>query len=64
MDIVQQLQMMTFDEYVAVDSWARVVDLFVDLLPLKELGFKSTLGKERRPPFDPSDMLKLYLYGV
>jgi len=40
-----------------------VVDLFVDILPLKELGFKDTPSSEGRPPYAPSDMLKLYLYG-
>jgi len=68
MDFIQgfdrnQLQMMSFDQFVAHDSWARIVDLFVDVLPLGNLGFKDTLADEGRPPFDPSDMLKLYLYG-
>jgi len=68
MDFIQgfnrnQLQMMSFDEFVAHDSWARVVDLFVDILPLSDLGFQETPADEGRPPFSPSDMLKLYLYG-
>ncbi len=68
MDFIQgfnrcQLQMLSFDTMVKQDSWARIVDLFVDILPLKELGFKSTHASEGRPPFDPSDLLKLYLYG-
>ena len=58
-----QLQMMSFEEFVTQDSWARVVDLFVDILPLAELGFKETIAEEGRPPFHPSDLLKLYLYG-
>jgi len=58
-----QLQMIAFDEFVKPDSWARVVDLFVDILPLHELGFKETPASEGRPPYHPSDLLKLYLYG-
>lgn len=58
-----QLQMMDFNSMVAADSWARIVDLFVEMLPLKELGFKQVLADEGRPPFHPSDLLKLYLYG-
>ena len=58
-----QLQMIAFDEFVKADSWARIVDLFVDILPLKELGFKETPASEGRPPYHPSDLLKLYLYG-
>ena len=68
MDYIQgfdrnQLQMLSFEEFVACDSWARVVDLFVDSLPISELGFKQDLSKEGRPPYHPSDMLKLFLYG-
>ena len=68
MDYVQgfdrnQLQIMSFDQYVTADSWARIVDLFVDILPMDELGFRATPGIEGRPPYDPADMLKLYLYG-
>ena len=58
-----QLQMMSFDQYVSQDSWARIVDLFVDILPMEELGFRATPGSEGRPPYNPCDMLKLYLYG-
>ncbi len=56
MDFVQgidrhQLQMMTFDQYVKNDSWARIVDLFVDILPIEELGFRETPTTEGRPPY-------------
>jgi len=68
MDFIQgfnrnQLQMISFEEFVKQDSWARIVDLFVTILPLKELGFKDTHEKEGRPPYASSDLLKLYLYG-
>lgn len=68
MDFIQgfnrnQLQMISFDEFVKPDSWARIVDLFVDILPLNNLGFKDTFEQEGRPPYSPSDLLKLYLYG-
>ena len=49
--------MFAFDQVVKQDSWARIVDLFVDILPLKDLGFKNTPSKERRPPYSLSDML-------
>ncbi|MBL1279271.1 MAG: IS1182 family transposase [Fluviicola sp.] len=68
MDFIQgfnrdQLQILSFDTMVKQDSWARIVDLFVEILPLKDLGFKDVPASEGRPPFHPSDMLKLYLYG-
>ena len=55
--------MMNLEDSVSSYSWARVVDFFVDLLPLKELGFTDELNKEGRPPFHSSDLLKLYMYG-
>lgn len=58
------MQFLALEEMVAEDSWARVIDIFVDILPLCELGFKhARLQKEGRPPYDPSQLLKLYLYG-
>lgn len=59
-----QIQFLALEEMVAQDSWARVIEAFVDLLPLNDLGFKhAALKKEGRPPYDPSQLLKLYLYG-
>ena len=58
-----QLLMMDFESAVSQNSWARVVDLFVEMLPLKELGFKDALKQEGRPPYCSSDLLKLYIYG-
>ncbi len=34
-----QIQMIALEQLVAPDSWARVIDLFVDILPIDELGF-------------------------
>ena len=58
-----QLQMISFDSMVAQNSWARIVDLFVDILPLELLGFKMIPYADGRPPFSPADLIKLYLYG-
>jgi len=58
-----QLLMMDFESAVSQDSWARVVDLFVEMLPLEELGFEDVLRQEGRPPYRSSDLLKLYIYG-
>lgn len=68
MDYIQgfnrnQIQMMSYDEFVKQDSWARVVDLFVDCLPMDSLGFKHQTASEGRPPYSSSDLLKLFLYG-
>ncbi len=37
--------------------------MFVDILPMQELGFRDVLNSEGRPPYHSTDMLKLYLYG-
>lgn len=59
-----QIQMIALEQLVAPDSWARVIDLFVDILPIDELGFKHVkLQSEGRPPYNPVTLLKLYLYG-
>lgn len=55
--------MMDFESCLSPDSWARIVDMFVDILPMQELGFKDVLNTEGRPPYRSSDLLKLYLYG-
>lgn len=59
-----QFQIIALEQLVPENSWARVIDLFVDLLPLVDLGFEhSTLQREGRPPYNPAMLLKLYLYG-
>ena len=46
------------------DSYARLVDLFVYALPLEELGFSYAKHElTGRPPYHPSVLLKLYMYG-
>jgi len=59
-----QFSMLALEEMVHEHSYARLVDLFVDALPLDKLGFihvdHQTQG---RPPYHPSVLLKLYMYG-
>src|SRR5919197_25984 len=52
------------DEVIGLDSVVRVIDAFVDSLDLAGLGFlKVEAAATGRPPYDPGDLLKLYLYG-
>jgi transposase len=54
----------TIDKYVDDENPVRFIDAFVDRLDLKKLGFKHAEPcDEGRPPYDPSDLLKLYVYG-
>jgi transposase len=52
------------DELIPADHLVRVVAAYVDGLALDALGFSKAVAKSTgRPPYDPADMLKLYLYG-
>ena len=52
------------DEVIAADNAVRVIDAYVDSLDLAELGFsKVKAAATGRPPYDPRDLSKLYLYG-
>lgn len=54
----------TLDEVIALDSAVRVIDAFVDSLDLGGLGFSKVEAEATgRPPYDPVDLLKLYIYG-
>jgi transposase len=52
------------DELVPEDHAVRVIDAFVAGLDLGRLGFeKAQPAATGRPPYDPADLLRLYLYG-
>ncbi len=52
------------DDYVAEENAVRVVDVFVDELDLRALGFEGmTPEPTGRPAYHPSTLLKLYVYG-
>ena len=53
----------TLDEWVAKDHPARVVEMFVESLDTKELGFSEKNRKTGRPNYSPKAMLKILLYG-
>jgi len=52
------------EDYVHADNSVRFLDAFVDSLDLSALGFqRATANSTGRPPYDPGDLLRLYLYG-
>ena len=52
------------DEYIAEDNPVRVVDVFVDELDLKDLGFEGAEPEVTgRPAYHPGTLLKIYIYG-
>ncbi len=54
----------SLEDYVSAENPIRFLDAFVQKLDLHALGFsKAKVAETGRPPYDPADLLKLYLYG-
>ena len=53
------------EDYVAPDNPVRAIEAYVCALDLAALGFRHAGGDggAGQPPYDPADLLKLYLYG-
>ncbi len=59
-----QMMMFCLESSIAQDSFVRIVDAFVDAIDLKSFGFAHVeCQEEGRPPYHPSVLMKLYLYG-
>ena len=52
------------EDYIAPENPVRFIDAFVGQLELGQAGFRNTqLNETGRPPYDPGDLVRLYLYG-
>jgi len=53
------------EDYVGRDNPVRAIDAYVDSLDLQALEFRlvGSDGGSGQPPYDPADLLKLYIYG-
>src|SRR4029079_11538594 len=52
------------DDYLGADNPVRIVDVFVDQLELRGLGFSGVEPAETgRPSYHPAVLLKIYIYG-
>lgn len=52
------------DDYITEENPVRFIDAFVDKVDTVMLGFKhAILATTGTPPYDPKDLLKLYVYG-
>lgn len=51
------------DELVGEDNEVRIIDLFVESIKLEDFKFIIKHAAEGRPPYNPKDLLKLYIYG-
>ncbi len=52
------------DDYISEENPVRFIDVFIGGVDLSEMGFGRAIAKETgRPPYDPGDLLRLYVYG-
>ena len=58
-----QTEFFCIDQIIDQSNIVRIIDLFVDGLSLKDMGFKTEFIENGRPAYHPTDLLKLYLYG-
>jgi transposase len=53
----------SLDQSIDPDNEVRLIDLFVESLPLADYGFKMVFVENGRPAYHPGDLLKLFIYG-
>ena len=54
----------SLEEKIESDNPVRIIDAFVNSCKLEEFGFTHARhAPEGRPPYNPADLLKLYIYG-
>lgn len=60
-----QIELFCIEERIEQDNEVRLIELFVDSLPLADFGFKEEKANPQggRPAYHPSVLLKLFIYG-
>ena len=58
-----QTEFFCLEQSISPENIVRIIDLFVESLLLKDLGFKTEFIENGRPAYHPADLLKLFLYG-
>lgn len=58
-----RLEIDSLESLIKANNPIRLIDRFVDSLDLKTLGFRVDHAGQGRPPYHPSTLLKLYIYG-
>lgn len=53
----------SLEEAIDESNEVRIIDLFVHSLDLDEMDFRLNFGENGRPAYQPSDLIKLFLYG-
>lgn len=58
-----QLFPVSLEQSIGPKNEVRLIDLFVDKLPMENFGFDKKFVENGRPAYHPSELLKLYIYG-
>ena len=53
----------SLDQIIDQDNEVRIIELFVESIQLNDFKFVVKTSIEGRPPYNPKDLLKLYVYG-
>lgn len=54
----------SFEDYISETNPVRIIDEYVEQLDMKQLRFqRADCPNNGRPPYNPKDLLKLYVYG-
>ncbi len=53
----------SIDAAIDKDNEVRIIELFVESIDIKKMGFRTDYGENGRPAYHPKDLLKLYIYG-
>lgn len=53
----------SLEDSIDTDNEVRQIDVYVDTLNLKALGFEQTALKAGRPAYNPADLIKLFIYA-
>lgn len=53
----------SLDDAIEQDNEVRLIDIFVESLDIKVMGFNIDHIENGRPAYHPQDLLKLYIYG-
>ena len=60
----EQIQMLSMEQMVEKNAMVRIIDAFVDNIEIESFWFNYfNLNNEGRPPYHPTTMMKIYLYG-
>jgi transposase len=59
-----QMMIISMEQMVHKEAFVRIIDAFVNTIDVESFGFTNSVhNSEGRPPYHPSDLLKLWFYG-